>query len=178
MIQISKIFFPSVPHFLCQIFQGIPHLVILDGDDASLITLNGVSLVMKDKYGLEYPWRSRSLINLIPKPLKRLLKNQTNQAMRILEGMLEGLAPKKVLVWMQLQAMRLLSIAKDKAMAYVKAQIGRKAPSPAAQAATVGDSEKISPKKTAQEQQIEVAVVEDYGVYVEVSEDENMLLSA
>lgn len=170
-------YFHCAPKFHQQFFQGIPHLVILDGDDASLITLNGVSLVMKDKYGLEYPWRSRSLINLIPKPIKRLLKNQINQAVRILEGMLEGLAPKKVLVWMQVQAVRLLSIAKEKAMAYVKAQMEKK--TPPAQAASAGEvSEKVSPKKTAQDQPIEIAVVDDYSLDVEVSEDENMLISA
>lgn len=128
---------------------------------------------MKDKYGLEYPWRSRSLINLIPKPLKRLLKNQINHCVRVLEGMLEGVAPKKVLVWMQGQAIRLLSIAKEKTVAYIKTQMEKK---PSVNGGN--NSEEISQKKTARNQQLEVAVTEDYDIDVEVSEDQSVLASA
>jgi hypothetical protein len=35
--------------------KGIPHLVILDGDDASLITTDGRTNVLKDSYGLTFP---------------------------------------------------------------------------------------------------------------------------
>jgi thiol-disulfide isomerase/thioredoxin len=55
--------------------KGIPHLVILDGYDASVYTLDGRSKVVNDKYGLEYPYRPRTILNVIPRPLKNLLRN-------------------------------------------------------------------------------------------------------
>ncbi len=55
--------------------KGIPHLVLLDGYDASVITLDGRGKVLSDKYGLEFPYRSRTLINAIPRPIKNLLKS-------------------------------------------------------------------------------------------------------
>ena len=56
--------------------QGIPHLVILDGDDASVYTLDGRTMVLKDSYGLEFPWRPRSITNLLPKSLRSMIKNK------------------------------------------------------------------------------------------------------
>ncbi len=46
---------------------GIPHLVILDGLDASVVTLDGRSKVTDDIYGLEFPWRKRSLLMFTPR---------------------------------------------------------------------------------------------------------------
>jgi hypothetical protein len=79
--------------------KGIPHLVILDGDDASVITLDGRMAVAKDPYGLEYPWRPRTLMSLIPKPIQRIVKAQLESALKALKnylrGVLESLAPAK-----------------------------------------------------------------------------------
>lgn len=83
--------------------KGIPHLVILDGDDATVLTLDGRTAIAKDPYGLEYPWRPRTLLSLLPKPLKRLLKAQLEKLLHSLKstirGALEGIAPGKVLKW-------------------------------------------------------------------------------
>jgi thiol-disulfide isomerase/thioredoxin len=54
--------------------KGIPHLVILDGYDATVYTLDGRGKIMSDKYGLEYPYRPRTVLNAIPRPLKNLLQ--------------------------------------------------------------------------------------------------------
>lgn len=50
---------------------GIPHLVILDGVDAAIITLDGREKVISDKYGIEFPWRPHSPFNLIPVNVRR-----------------------------------------------------------------------------------------------------------
>ena len=81
--------------------KGIPHLVILDGDDASVITLEGRTKVLQDKYGLEFPWRPKNLLALFPKPLRRYFQSQleylTNRAQNLLRGVLESLAPSKLI---------------------------------------------------------------------------------
>ena len=81
--------------------KGIPHLVLLDGEDASLITIEGRTRLMKDQYGLEFPWRSRSLLSLLPKPLKRYVTRKLEDIkIRLsngLKGVLEGLAPTKII---------------------------------------------------------------------------------
>ena len=56
--------------------KGFPHMVILDGYDASVYTLDGRTMVAKDKYGLEFPWAPRTLMNALPRPLKDLIKRQ------------------------------------------------------------------------------------------------------
>lgn len=62
--------------------NGIPHLVIVDGIDATIYTLDGRHKVSQDTYGLEFPWRSRTLLNLLPRSAKAnihaLLKKMTN----------------------------------------------------------------------------------------------------
>ena len=99
--------------------------MILDGDDATLITLSGTQMVAKDQYGLEYPWRARTLINMMPKPLRKILKTQINQAMGVLQGMLEGIAPRKVLGWMKIQTITYLGIAQEKIMVLIKEKMSR-----------------------------------------------------
>lgn len=83
--------------------KGIPHLVILDGDDASVITLDGRTKVSSDKYGLEFPWRPRSLLSLVPKPIKRAIKNQVEalkaKGADVLRGVLQSMAPSKVMAY-------------------------------------------------------------------------------
>lgn len=56
--------------------KGIPHFVILDGEDMSVYTLDGRQKVLQDKYGLEFPWQPRTLMMLLPKPIKRLISQQ------------------------------------------------------------------------------------------------------
>ena len=79
--------------------KGIPHLVILD-EDGTIITTDGRTMVAKDPYGLEFPWKPRTLTSLIPKPLQRLLKQQAKkykeQGLNVLKGVASGLAPEKV----------------------------------------------------------------------------------
>lgn len=81
--------------------KGIPHLVFLDGDDASVYTLDGRSKVLKDKYGLEFPYAPRSLQMLLPKPLRRLISGFIDKGesaiKKFVAGILESLSPKKVI---------------------------------------------------------------------------------
>jgi hypothetical protein len=56
--------------------NGIPLLAVFDNIDGSLISCDGVSLVMNDRYGIEYPWRPRSILSLVPKPIRRLMGYQ------------------------------------------------------------------------------------------------------
>ena len=81
--------------------QGIPHLVLLDGYDASIYTLEGTKKVMKDKYGLEFPYQPRSLLNLIPKSIKVLISQKIrllhSQFKQFLYGLLEGFLPSIIL---------------------------------------------------------------------------------
>ena len=81
--------------------KGIPHLVLLDGEDATLITTDGRTCLIKDQYGLEFPWRPRTLLSLLPKPMKRFLSMKLQKVkVRLfngLKGVLEGLAPKKII---------------------------------------------------------------------------------
>jgi len=80
--------------------KGIPHLVILD-EEGSLITTDGRTMVAKDPYGLEFPWKPKSLTSLIPRPLRRLAKAQVEKArvsgVEFLKGVAQGLAPNKVM---------------------------------------------------------------------------------
>jgi len=88
---------------LAQMYQlkGIPHLVIIDGDDGSIITLDGRTMVLKDKYGLEFPWRPRTLMNLLPKGLKTIIENKVTKTKaaitNFIQGAMQGLAPQQLL---------------------------------------------------------------------------------
>lgn len=81
--------------------QGIPHLAILDGFDASVITLDGRTKVLKDKFGLEFPWRPKTLLNLMPRPVRNVIKQQINgfkeKIRGFLNGLLQGVVPKHLL---------------------------------------------------------------------------------
>lgn len=74
--------------------------MILDGDDASVITLEGRTKVLQDKYGIEFPWRPKNLLSLFPKPLRRYFQTQMTQvskrAQDLLRGVLESVAPSKL----------------------------------------------------------------------------------
>ena len=54
--------------------EGIPSLVLLEGSDLSVITLDGTSKVSADTYGVEFPWRSRRVSSLMPKPVHAFMK--------------------------------------------------------------------------------------------------------
>ena len=99
--------------------KGIPHLVILDGDDASIISLDGRTLIAKDQHGLEYPWRPRTLLSILPKPLKRLIKAQLDKLVSslrsTLQGVLDSLAPAKVINWLTKKVTELLAAGKEQA---------------------------------------------------------------
>jgi len=81
--------------------KGIPHLVILDGYDANIYTLDGTKKIMNDKYGLEFPYQPRSLLNLIPKSIKILITKKIHllkiQFKQFLYGLLEGFLPSIIL---------------------------------------------------------------------------------
>lgn len=90
---------------LSQLYQarGIPHLVILD-EDTRVITTDGRTMVAKDPYGLEFPWKPKSLLSLVPRPLRRLITAQVQKAkassIHFLKGLASGLAPDKVMHFM------------------------------------------------------------------------------
>ena len=81
--------------------KGIPHLVVLDGHDATVYSLDGRTKVAQDKYGLEFPWRPRTLMNLLPRPVASLLKAQIEKVkaslLQLLTGLSDLLAPKRLL---------------------------------------------------------------------------------
>jgi nucleoredoxin len=60
--------------------RGIPHLVILDGYDATTISLDGRTKVLQDPYGLEFPWRPRTpgalLKRFVPQSVRSLVGAQ------------------------------------------------------------------------------------------------------
>lgn len=81
--------------------KGIPHLVLLDGQDASIITLEGRAKILEDPNGLSYPWGSRSLLNILPSPLRTALKSQINKVKNNIKAFLlsviDGIMPLKFL---------------------------------------------------------------------------------
>lgn len=81
--------------------KGIPHLVVLDGNDASVYTLDGRTKIAQDPYGLEFPWRPRTLMNLLPRPVARIVKLQIEQLKikmtKLMSGLLDQIAPRKIL---------------------------------------------------------------------------------
>jgi thiol-disulfide isomerase/thioredoxin len=83
--------------------QGIPHFVLLEADDATVITYDGRTEVSRDKFGLEFPWRPRTITSLIPKSIRKAAMKQIDKhlskAKSAVEGLLSGLGPKKVMSW-------------------------------------------------------------------------------
>jgi len=81
---------------------GIPHLVVLD-TDTTLITTDGRTMVAKDPYGLEFPWKSpsRRLTAFIPRAVRKLVSSQVRRLQQRLsdlrKGVISGLAPSNVL---------------------------------------------------------------------------------
>jgi len=81
--------------------KGIPHLVILDGVDATVYTLDGRTKIQQDKYGLEFPWRPRTIMNMLPRPVKAMIQKQIDsfkfKLQKLLQGMMEGLLPNQLI---------------------------------------------------------------------------------
>ena len=100
--------------------KGIPHLVILDGDDATVITLDGRTVIAKDPYGLEYPWKPRTLLSLVPKPLRRILKSYIDRSIlsfqSTFKGVLESLAPANIVTWIVNKLKKLSTYSMDVVM--------------------------------------------------------------
>jgi nucleoredoxin len=87
--------------------QGIPHLVILDGVDASVYTLDGRGKVLEDPYGLEFPWRPRTLWNMfVPRSIRSLIQenvlNMKLKMKRVVKNFAQKLMPK--FIWRRLFA--------------------------------------------------------------------------
>lgn len=76
--------------------RGIPHMVFLDGEDASVYTLDGRTKVINDPYGLEFPYRPRSLMRLVPKPIKNLVANKVKSVKMFALGILDSFSVGKI----------------------------------------------------------------------------------
>ncbi len=79
--------------------QGIPHLVILDGEDASVYTLDGRGKVLQDPYGLEFPWRPRSLYRLlVPRFVRNVINDQVfrvkDKLRRVVRALVRAVLPR------------------------------------------------------------------------------------
>lgn len=116
---------PSTIEILSNKYQvkGIPHLVILDGQDASVYTLDGRTQVLKDKYGLEFPWQPKSLMNLMPKSLRKVFYTQIDFLQKkftnVLQGVLESIAPKKILFYVYEKLQYVSGILLDRVNSYL-----------------------------------------------------------
>lgn len=81
--------------------KGIPHLVILDGYDATVYTLDGRGAVAKDPYGLEFPWEPKTLMSVLPRPVRNMIKAQIDtfksSIRKALSGILQSIMPPSVL---------------------------------------------------------------------------------
>lgn len=88
--------------------SGIPHLVIVHGDDCSVITLDGRMKVVEDPNGLEFPWgnRARSLIP-IPRPVERYLAQRV-KAIKL--SILSAMQPKSLIYAAQSIALSMLKL--------------------------------------------------------------------
>lgn len=113
---------------------------------------------------------------MMPKPLKKLLKNQLNTFFKVFQGVMDGVAPKRVLAWLQIQALHLMSLAKVQIVAFINEKTGRK---PSAEKSNGGGSsrEESSRKKSSQSQQIQLGVAVDKSTS-ESAEDSELLVSA
>jgi len=49
--------------------RGIPHLVVVDGSDGKIITMDGTSEVSDDFEGINFPWKPKSLSEIWPEQI-------------------------------------------------------------------------------------------------------------
>ena len=85
--------------------KGIPHKVFLDGEDASVYTLEGRDKVLRDPYGLEYPYKPRSLAALVPKPIKRMVSARIKSLKLVIKGALDSFSLPKIMEFMKKKIM-------------------------------------------------------------------------
>lgn len=85
--------------------KGIPHMVFLDGEDASVYTLEGRDKVLRDPYGLEYPYKPRSLAALVPKPIKRMVSARIKSLKLVIKGALDSFSLPKIIEFMKKKIM-------------------------------------------------------------------------
>lgn len=81
--------------------KGIPLFAFINADDGSVINLGGVQEVSKDKYGLSFPYRPRTLTNMLPRPVKKYIDAEVAKAslslQNLLKGILAEIAPTKLI---------------------------------------------------------------------------------
>lgn len=111
-------------------------------------------------------------MNMIPKPLKRLIKTQTQRVAtsfkNTVQGLLEGMAPGRVVHFLQVKATAFLLFIRNKVIAYIKSKTNR---SPAADREDVtnrNDKENENQKRSSnsnshqQKQEVERDFIEEY----------------
>lgn len=84
--------------------KGIPHMVFLDGEDASVYTLDGREKVLRDPYGLEYPYKPRSLAALVPKPIKKIIAARVESLKMVMMGVLDSFSLPRILAFLKKKA--------------------------------------------------------------------------
>lgn len=86
--------------------RGIPYLVVLDGADGSVYTLDGRGKLAQDPYGLEFPWRPRTpgaiLKRIVPVSVRQMISKQFGDAKRrfvtALRSLLSKAAPGRLIL--------------------------------------------------------------------------------
>jgi thiol-disulfide isomerase/thioredoxin len=79
--------------------RGIPHLVLLNGNDGSVISMDAKSLVANDPYGLQFPWRSKSsqlFRLLVPGRIRSLFQEKVFNLKHAISRLLRRLNPLNV----------------------------------------------------------------------------------
>lgn len=71
--------------------QGIPRLVILDGETGKTIAIDGFNHVLEDPNGCAFPWRRRPFWEMVKGQLVRGDSGQTVEAEEALKGKVVGL---------------------------------------------------------------------------------------
>lgn len=74
---------------------GIPCLVLLDGTSSSVITLDGRQHVLDDRFGVQFPWRSKSLLNWVSTSVQRKVSGLVTEAKA---QVLRALHPRRILL--------------------------------------------------------------------------------
>lgn len=71
--------------------QGIPRLVILDGETGKTITMDGFNHLMEDEKGCSFPWRRKPFYEMIKGKLVRGYVQEEMDALEVLKGTIVGL---------------------------------------------------------------------------------------
>lgn len=86
--------------------RGIPYLVVLDGTDGSVYTLDGRGKLAQDPYGLEFPWRPRTpgalLKRIVPVSVRQIIAKQfanvKQRCVTALRSLLSKVAPGRLIL--------------------------------------------------------------------------------